>query len=1223
MQEFAQSWTFQQRHERARGRRHVVVAVALAVVFSILALAGQPAAAAVPAGFEDVVVSDVSGPTDLDWTPDGRMLVTGKAGQLWVIEDGALVPTPAIDLAAVMCTNGERALGSVAVHPDFGSNNYVYLYYTFNKYGTCNEDQVDGPVNRMSRFELIGNTIDPASETVLFDTPPLYRDHHNGGDIIFGGDGFVYVTVGDGGTRSLDRPQDPGYLLGKVVRLTDDGGIPPGNAFSGAGSARCNQDGVPPSGSPAGTACQEVFALGLRNPFRFAMDPNSPTPRFYVNDVGQSSYEEISELTTAGTDFGWPSREGPCVFDAVTDCDPPPAGITDPVHWYPHGVDGGAATAGAFVPNGVWPAEYDGAYLFADYVFGNIYQLVPNAGEDRSVDPPTSGFDAVVWADIPQVVSMAFGPHNGGQSLYYVTREGDGVHRIDFVGSANRAPVAVAQADQTGGPLPLVVQFDGTASSDPDGDPLTYSWDFEGDGVADSSDPAPVHTYQTAGTVFAELTVDDGAGATATDTIRIDPGDTPPVPEIIVPADGDTFAVGQTITLSGSATDPDEGPLADSALTWEVRQHHAQHFHPFLEATSGNNIDILTPEPEDLLAATNSYLEVLLTATDSNGVSTTVSRIVQPEKVNLTFESAPSGLDLTLDGTTVATPSTVVSWANHSLVVEAADQTDATGTVWNWESWSDGGGQTHAIPVGGDATYSATFVEGVSDTLTFSPTDDATIRSDRPDRQLGLDDVIEADASPVKNALLRFDVAGLAGRTVSTATMRLFVTNSSPNGGEIGLVTEDGWDEQTVTWNTAPAANGGVVGQIGDVDSGMWIDVDVTPAVSADGPVNLRISSDSSNGVDYSSLQDPAGNTPELIVVAGDPPGPDTQPPTPPAILIAVADTPTEIELDWTASSDNVGVAGYDLYRCDGAPSPFGIPCGQLLVQLGNVLAYEDMTVQPDSTYTYEVRARDAAGNTSSESPAASATTPAPDTEPPTAPVLGATVVSATEVDLSWTAAIDGVELGGYDVYRDGTKLDTVGALVTTYSDTTATPASTHSYWVIAFDTSGNASQSNTETIDTPPPASELVVPVAEDAFVRESRPDRNYGDDVEVEGDGSPVKVGLLKFTVPDLAGQSIQRATLRLFVVNSSSVGGAFSLTDSAWSEGAVTWNDAPVAGTAVGTLGRVRVGNWVELDVTGFVPPSGDISFLFSSGASNGVAYESKEGGSNSAQLVVELG
>ena len=1200
----------------------ILVAGLLAVL-----LPSSPAQAAVPAEFEDVVVADVNGPTDIDFTPDGRLLVTSKGGQLWVVEDSAIVATPAIDLSSTMCLNGERALGGVAVHPEFASNGYVYLYYTYDKNGTCNESEVDGPVNRLSRFVMTGNTIDPASELVLFDTPPLFRDHHNGGDIAFGPDGFVYVTVGDGGTQRFDWPQDPGRLFGKVVRLTDSGDIPPGNSYTGADSARCNVDGIPPAGSPDGTKCQEIYADGLRNPFRFAIDPNSPTTRFYINDVGQHSYEEISEMTGPGSNFGWPLREGPCVFDAPTSCDPPPAGLTDPVHWYPHGVDGGAVTGGAFVPNGVWPAEYDGVYLYADYVFGKIYQLEPGSPECRTCNPPTSSFNAVEWADISQVVSMSFGPHNGSQSLYYVTREGDGVHRIDYVGSSNRAPIASIAADQTAGPLPLAVQFDGSGSSDPDGDALTYEWDFDGDGTVDSTAVAPLHTYTTAGTFFATLTVDDGNGGSNTDSIRMDPGNSPPVPVILTPTDGTVFGVGEVLHLTGSATDPDEA-LDDTNLSWEVRQHHAEHFHPFLDPTAGNGIDIVAPEPEDFLAATNSFLEVLLTATDSAGVSTTVARIVQPDTVNLTFDSVPSGLSIELDDFTITTPATVVSWRDHNLNVNAPDQQDSGGTQWNWVSWSDGGAQNHIIPVpASDASYSAAFEEGSPTSLTFGPIHDATVRQDRPDRNLGADEVIEGDASPVKDALLTFDVGGSGGRNVASATLELFVTNSSPDGGTVSLVTDTNWSEDTVTWNTAPPGDGGQVATIGDVDTGMRVSVDVTTGITGDGPVSFRIWSLSANGVDYASKEDASGRGPTLTVEWGDPPGPDTQPPTPPTGLLAVADTPTEIELSWNPSSDNVAVTGYDIYRCDGPPSPWGAPCGDFLLTVGVVTSYEDKSVVPESTYTYEVRGRDAAGNVSTESNASSATTPAPDTLPPSEPMdLVAVANGPTEAQLTWTASTDDVELGGYDIFRDSVLLTSVGPSIS-YLDTLAVPEATHKYHLVAFDTAGNRSPASdlAEVVMPALPAQDVFTSVA-DATLRESRPDRNYGDRNAIEADLSSRKDALVRFDVSGLAGATVTAATLRLYVTDSSSVGGdVWLVTDNSWLESTVTWNNAPAGdGGLVGSIGDVSRDTWVELDVSGLVTGDGVISLRISSTSSNGVDYASKEHLSgNAAELVVELG
>ena len=266
----------------------------------------------VPDGFEDVRIASMPQPTDLAWTPDGRTLVTGKNGELWVIDaGGTLLSTPAIDLGPSLCTNVERGLGGVTVHPDFGvSNNYIYLYFTYPKYGTCNELTPDSPVNRLSRFELPpSNIIDPATELIMMDTPWLRRSNHNGGDMEFGPDGYLYVTIGDGLWRFL--ADDADWLTGKIVRLTADGDIPPGgNAFDGPNSVRCNVDGVPPAGSPAGAQCQEIYTLGHRNPWRLAKDPTSPTPRFYVMEVGQNLWEEINEITVPGQDFGWTSRGG-------------------------------------------------------------------------------------------------------------------------------------------------------------------------------------------------------------------------------------------------------------------------------------------------------------------------------------------------------------------------------------------------------------------------------------------------------------------------------------------------------------------------------------------------------------------------------------------------------------------------------------------------------------------------------------------------------------------------------------------------------------------------------------------------------------------------------------------------------------------------------------------------------------------------------------------------
>ena len=839
-----------------------VVLTALVGVALLLPAGTRPASAVPPTGFEDVLVADVSAPMEVAWTPDGRMLIIGKAGQLRIYQGGALLPAPALDLAAKLCTNGERGLAGLAVHPNFASNRFIYLYYTYNRGTTsCLEDQVNGPLNRLSRFVLSDtNVVDPASETVLFETPPMYRDHHTGGDVKFGKDGLLYVTVGDLGAQGLGYPQDLGRLAGKLVRVTDAGGIPAGNPFTGAGTARCNVGGVPPAGSPAGTRCQEIYSFGFRNPFRSAHDPNAAGVRFYINDVGQHTWEEISEGPVAGGNYGWQLREGPCVKDSDTDCGSA-AGMVAPTHWYHHGAFGAAATAGVFVPAGIWPAEYSGKYLFADYVFGKIYRLDPAGPACPTCAPPTSGFTMTEFGDVAQVVSMRFGPDN---SLYYVSRDGSEVRRITYVPTANRAPTARISADPTSGPLPLQVQFDGTTSSDPDGDALTYSWDFDGNGTEDSTAPAPAHTYTGAGSVQARLTVDDGRGGVNTATKRIDPGNEAPTPVILSPTAGTEFAVGDALTLTGSAIDPEDGDLSDASLSWEVMRHHATHTHPFLEPISGNAIPIVAPEPEDIDAAQDSHLMIHLTATDSAGASRTVSMELMPKKVTLGFQTNPAGLVLTTGGTSVTGPASVVSWEGYALPVNAPDQTTADGRSWAFASWSDGGSRTHSIVTPpASATYTANFTEVGLNAVTSTTVADSYVEAARPTRNNGTSAEFRVDGSPILNSYLRFNVQGATD--FSSSKLRLFFKNATSGGIQVRPVGNTTWGETTITYNNAPSF-GAIAATSGAAAAGTWVTIDVSSLVTRNGLLSLALTSTSSTAVSMGSRE--SGQQPTLTVGA-------------------------------------------------------------------------------------------------------------------------------------------------------------------------------------------------------------------------------------------------------------------------------------------------------------------------------------------------------------------
>lgn len=664
-----------------------------AVALAALTVPASPAAAAtLPAGFSESLVANVPSPTAVAFAPGGRILVASQGGQLRLIEGGVLATTPALDLSARICRNSERGLLGVAVDPDAASRS-IYLFWTARgSDATCptssGANPAGAPRNRVSRFTLgADGRVDPASEVVLLDGIHSSAGNHNAGHLAFGKDGFLYVSTGDGGcdykgdsgcAGANDAAEDVNILGAKVLRITRTGAIPAGNPFTGPGTARCAT-----GPAPAGVACQETFARGLRNPFRLAFDPNASGTRFYINDVGQNAWEEIDE-GIAGADYGWNEREGHCAnTGSVTNCGgPKPARFTDPVHDYPHAGGCASITGGAFVPRGIWPAAYDGAYLYSDYVCSKVFSLRPS-GE-------VSDFATAIGSS--GAVDLAFGPHGAGQALYYTTYASGGqLRRITYTGAGNRTPQAQLAVSPASGPSPLAATLDGSGSSDPDGDALTYLWSF-GDGTADRSTSTATtsHTY-AAGTWTATLRVRDPSGATSAPvTFRVVAGNAPPTVRITSPAAGALFSTGQEWVLRGTATDPEDGALPDSALSWTVIRRHDSHTHPFLGPVTGNGIPFTAPGPEDLQAAANSGLEIVLTATDSRGASTTVRQAFDPRKVPVTIDTAPRGRQVVVNGVGVTGPATLVSWAGFPLQLTVAQQADATGRTYALDRWSDG-----------------------------------------------------------------------------------------------------------------------------------------------------------------------------------------------------------------------------------------------------------------------------------------------------------------------------------------------------------------------------------------------------------------------------------------------------------------------------------------------------------------------------------------------------
>ena len=485
-------------------------------------------AVAVPPEFIHETIDSGTAFTDFAWTPDGRMLIIDTFGTIDVYTNGAVLPMPALQLGTKVCTNIERGLLGITVHPEFASNNYIYVYYTFNKFNDpafqcatkTGPDALNTPVNRVSRFSLPpSNIIDPDSEQVIIDNIPAPDGTHNGGDLLFGKDGYLYVSIGDGGHDyttgagysgsggANDAARDPHVLLGRILRVTDTGAIPADNPFTGPNTEPCADDGF----ATPGNFCQETWAWGLRNPFRIALDPNSDTTRIFIHDVGQNEREEINE-GLAGADYGWNCREGTLVNSTVGACNPTPPNMVDPVYEYQHD-QCTAVSGGTFIPNGIWPAEYTDAYLFSDYVCGQTFVLKQT----------NSSWNATVWTDdIELPISLGFGPYEHGQALYYAQHGADGrIGRIRYIGTDNQTPIAMLDAAPVRGAVPLQVSFDASQSSDPEQGALLYRWDFgDGSEPISTTEGLVTYTYLKVGTFEATLVVQDAIGQLSTPLVQ-------------------------------------------------------------------------------------------------------------------------------------------------------------------------------------------------------------------------------------------------------------------------------------------------------------------------------------------------------------------------------------------------------------------------------------------------------------------------------------------------------------------------------------------------------------------------------------------------------------------------------------------------------------------------------------------------------------------------------
>jgi glucose/arabinose dehydrogenase len=636
----------------------------LSLFLFLIVLSQMAQAQNFPDGFTQVrVATGISNPTVMAFAPDGRIFVAQQNGVLRIIKNGAMLPTPFMSLS--VNSSGERGLIGIAFDPNFTTNNFVYLYHTLP----------DGSRNRISRYTANGDLVQAGSGVTILDLDPLSSaTNHNGGAMVFGADGKLYVAVGDNATRA--NAQNLDTHKGKILRINSDGSIPAGNPFTGSAQR------------------SRVWAYGLRNPYTMSVQPG--TGKLFLNEVGEVTWEEINDATTGGKNFGWPDAEGNSSNTAYV----------NPVYAYMHGSGDGrgcAITGGTFFNPGTtnYPPQYAGKYFLMDFCNNWINYI------DLSVSPATRfPFATSIGGNS---LSIATGPDG---NLYYLERSSGSLFKIVYSNTA--APQIVTHPSNVTVSASQPATFTVTASG---AAPLSYSWQKNGVTIANATSSSyTIASTQASDSGFYRVIVTNASGTATSNAaqLTVTPFNAAPEAQILTPAAGRTYRGGDVISFSGSGSDAEDGTLPASAFSWSVIFHHDAHVHDGPPVASGTTSGSFTiPRTGEVSA--NVFYRLALTVTDSKGLKRTVTRDILPLKSTLSFATQPAGMQLTLDGTPVTTPASVVSVEGIQRTIGVVSPQTFGGKNYVFDRWLHGGtaSQTLNTPEN-DITYTAVYIESTS-----------------------------------------------------------------------------------------------------------------------------------------------------------------------------------------------------------------------------------------------------------------------------------------------------------------------------------------------------------------------------------------------------------------------------------------------------------------------------------------------------------------------------
>ncbi|MFI6090619.1 PQQ-dependent sugar dehydrogenase [Streptomyces sp. NPDC051218] len=634
--------------------------------------------------------------------PDRSVLHTARDGTVrYTDPSGNTTQAGKLDVY----THDEEGLQGISAAPDFASSRQVYVYYSPKLDTPAGDAPATGSAAdferwkghlNLSRFTLKSdNTLDMTSEKVVLE---VANDRgqccHVGGDIDFDAAGNLYLSTGDdtnpfdsSGYAPIDERTDrnPQFdaqrssgntndLRGKVLRIkpTAAGGytVPAGNLFA-PGTAKTRP---------------EIYAMGFRNPFRMSVDKK--TGIVYLGDYGPDAgggdanrgpggQVEFDRITAPGN-FGWPYCTGTNTsaetYNAYTfpsgpagakyDCAGGPANDSfrntgqaklpaAKASWIKYGWDGSPPElgSGSESPMGGEVYRYDpdleSSVKFPQSLDGRFLATEYGRKWIKSIEVKSDGSRGTI-EDFPwtgtQIMDSDFGPDGALYVLDYGTGSNNqALYRIEYLGGSNRSPIAKAAADKTSGAVPLTVQFSSAGSSDPEGQSLSYSWDF-GDGTT-STQANPSHTYTTKGTYRPTLTVKDPEGLTGSASLVVTAGNTAPTVSLRQPPDGKLFSFGDTVPFEVAVSDPEDDAIDCAKVKVTYLLGHDSHSHA-ITSKNGCSGSITVPADGEHDSAANLYGVFDAEYTDEAGLTTHHRRTLQPRHRQAEHFTAQSGIQI-------------------------------------------------------------------------------------------------------------------------------------------------------------------------------------------------------------------------------------------------------------------------------------------------------------------------------------------------------------------------------------------------------------------------------------------------------------------------------------------------------------------------------------------------------------------------------------------------